>query len=132
VRRTRTHEPAGGGRCFAIRVTSCATHAASRKWLSGSLTQLFGHELLAAYSGLLILLDRPPDGGVLALLTDPLSCKPLCKALTGTGRPAFYCTVHKYLRSLTAYRGAATCADATFVYLPDDPTSTLKTRLTSG
>jgi hypothetical protein len=38
---------------------------------------------------------------MLALLTDPLSCKALREALTtGGGGPAF-CTVHTYLRSLT-------------------------------
>jgi hypothetical protein len=120
VRRTRTDEPVGGGRCFAIRVTSCATHAASRKWLSGSSSRCSAMNA-SCMPRACSSVDRPPDGGVLALLTDPLSCRPLCKALTRTGRPAFYCTVHKYLRSLTAYRGAATCADATFVYLPQDP-----------
>jgi hypothetical protein len=37
-----------------------------------------------------------------------LSCKALREALTtGGGGPAFYCTVHKYLRSLTTQQSLA-------------------------
>jgi hypothetical protein len=59
---------------------NCAPMPPSMKWLSGSLT-VVAMNVLAAYSGLLILLDSRlmvECHPFVALLTDPLSCKPLC------------------------------------------------------